>query len=272
MSTTSTTPLALRCRVFVLEQGPYLDPDGIDRQAWHLLGPRRSRHAAGLPAHRRPRRQICRAVDRPRHHLAREARHAASAALLMAEGVARCLAAVARRRHPHQRAVAPGALLRRLGFAASATNISKTTSRISEMLEEPVMHATHEVTNQSTPLRRRQPVPRQPAVARRSALARARTRPRALRRAGRRGRPAALQAPRPPGQCPPAGSCTRTTATAAASTRSSSTPATTRCWAARCATACTARPGRAGRAAMSSAPRPSCSSPRPSLRCCAPCR
>ncbi len=30
--------LQLRCRVFVLEQGPYLDPDGIDRKAWHLLG------------------------------------------------------------------------------------------------------------------------------------------------------------------------------------------------------------------------------------------
>jgi ElaA protein len=30
--------LALRCRVFVLEQGPYLDPDGVDRQCWHLLG------------------------------------------------------------------------------------------------------------------------------------------------------------------------------------------------------------------------------------------
>ncbi|MDP1533011.1 MAG: GNAT family N-acetyltransferase [Rubrivivax sp.] len=30
--------LALRCRVFILEQGPYLDPDGVDRQAWHLLG------------------------------------------------------------------------------------------------------------------------------------------------------------------------------------------------------------------------------------------
>jgi ElaA protein len=30
--------LALRCRVFVLEQGPYLDPDGVDRQSWHLLG------------------------------------------------------------------------------------------------------------------------------------------------------------------------------------------------------------------------------------------
>jgi ElaA protein len=30
--------LALRCRVFVLEQGPYLDPDGVDRDSWHLLG------------------------------------------------------------------------------------------------------------------------------------------------------------------------------------------------------------------------------------------
>ncbi len=30
--------LALRCRVFILEQGPYLDPDGLDRASWHLLG------------------------------------------------------------------------------------------------------------------------------------------------------------------------------------------------------------------------------------------
>ena len=30
--------LALRCRVFILEQGPYLDTDGFDRQSWHLLG------------------------------------------------------------------------------------------------------------------------------------------------------------------------------------------------------------------------------------------
>jgi ElaA protein len=30
--------LALRARVFILEQGPYLDPDGADRRAWHLLG------------------------------------------------------------------------------------------------------------------------------------------------------------------------------------------------------------------------------------------
>jgi ElaA protein len=30
--------LALRARVFILEQGPYQDIDGLDRQAWHLLG------------------------------------------------------------------------------------------------------------------------------------------------------------------------------------------------------------------------------------------
>jgi ElaA protein len=30
--------LALRCKVFILEQGPYQDPDGADKHAWHLLG------------------------------------------------------------------------------------------------------------------------------------------------------------------------------------------------------------------------------------------
>lgn len=30
--------LALRCRVFILEQGPFLDTDGVDRDCWHLLG------------------------------------------------------------------------------------------------------------------------------------------------------------------------------------------------------------------------------------------
>jgi ElaA protein len=30
--------LQLRCRVFILEQGPYLDPDGWDEHSWHLLG------------------------------------------------------------------------------------------------------------------------------------------------------------------------------------------------------------------------------------------
>ena len=30
--------LALRCQVFIVEQEPYLDVDGLDRQSWHLLG------------------------------------------------------------------------------------------------------------------------------------------------------------------------------------------------------------------------------------------
>jgi ElaA protein len=30
--------LALRARVFILEQGPYLDPDGLDLHSGHLLG------------------------------------------------------------------------------------------------------------------------------------------------------------------------------------------------------------------------------------------
>src|SRR5262249_5085332 len=30
--------LALRCQVFIVEQVPYLDPDGAGRRAWHLLG------------------------------------------------------------------------------------------------------------------------------------------------------------------------------------------------------------------------------------------
>jgi ElaA protein len=36
--------LALRCRVFILEQGPYLDPDGLDAHSWHLQG----REGAGV--------------------------------------------------------------------------------------------------------------------------------------------------------------------------------------------------------------------------------
>ena len=30
--------LALRCQVFILEQGAYQDPDGLDRDGWHWLG------------------------------------------------------------------------------------------------------------------------------------------------------------------------------------------------------------------------------------------
>jgi ElaA protein len=83
--------LALRCRVFVLEQGPYLDPDGVDRQAWHLLG----RDDAGTlqaylrivdPGVKFPEPSIGRVITSP------ETRGTGLGRRLFAEGVARCLA------------------------------------------------------------------------------------------------------------------------------------------------------------------------------------
>lgn len=82
--------LALRCRVFVLEQGPYLDPDGLDRQAWHLL---RHDDAGVLQAYLRivdpglkyEEPAIGRVVTAP------EVRGSGLGRMLVAEGVARCL-------------------------------------------------------------------------------------------------------------------------------------------------------------------------------------
>lgn len=83
--------LALRCRVFVLEQGPYLDPDGIDRQAWHLLG----RDADGVlqaylravdPGAKYAEPSIGRVVTAP------ESRGTGLGRALVAEGLARCAA------------------------------------------------------------------------------------------------------------------------------------------------------------------------------------
>lgn len=83
--------LALRCRVFVLEQGPYLDPDGLDRHAWHLLG----RDAAGVlqaylrvvdSGHKYAEPSIGRVITSP------EARGTGLGRRLVAEGVARCVA------------------------------------------------------------------------------------------------------------------------------------------------------------------------------------
>ncbi|MEY3253738.1 MAG: hypothetical protein RL227_2711, partial [Pseudomonadota bacterium] len=84
--------LALRCRVFVLEQGPYLDPDGIDRASWHLLG----RDEAGVlqaylrvvdPGAKYAEPSIGRVITSP------EARGTGLGRPLVAEGVARCGAA-----------------------------------------------------------------------------------------------------------------------------------------------------------------------------------
>lgn len=84
--------LALRCRVFILEQGPFLDPDGIDRQAWHLLG----RDDAGVlraylrvvdPGIKYTEPSLGRVVTSP------ETRGSGLGQRLMAEGVARATAA-----------------------------------------------------------------------------------------------------------------------------------------------------------------------------------
>jgi ElaA protein len=83
--------LALRCRVFILEQGPYLDPDGVDRQSWHLLG----RDAAGVllaylrvvdPGVKYAEPSLGRVLTAP------EARGIGQGRILVREGVSRCLA------------------------------------------------------------------------------------------------------------------------------------------------------------------------------------
>lgn len=82
--------LALRCRVFILEQGPYLDPDGLDRSAWHLLG----RDAGGTlqaylrvvdPGAKYDEPSIGRVITAP------EARGTGVGHALVAEGVAGCV-------------------------------------------------------------------------------------------------------------------------------------------------------------------------------------
>ena len=84
--------LALRCRVFILEQGPYLDPDGLDRVSWHLLG----RDAAGTlqaylrvvdPGVKYTEPSIGRVITSP------EVRGTGVGRLLFDEGVRRCEAA-----------------------------------------------------------------------------------------------------------------------------------------------------------------------------------
>lgn len=81
--------LALRCRVFILEQGAYLDPDGLDRVSWHLLG----RDEAGVlqaylrvvdPGVKYAERSIGRVITSP------EVRGTGAGRRLMTEALARC--------------------------------------------------------------------------------------------------------------------------------------------------------------------------------------
>ena len=81
--------LALRCRVFILEQSAFLDPDGADLQAWHLQG----RDAAGVlqaylrgvdPGVKYSEPSIGRVITAP------ELRRSGLGRELMREGLARC--------------------------------------------------------------------------------------------------------------------------------------------------------------------------------------
>ena len=83
--------LALRCRVFILEQGAYLDPDGTDLHAWHLQG----RDAAGVlqaylravdPGVKYAEPSIGRVITAP------ERRRSGLGRPLMREGLRRCAA------------------------------------------------------------------------------------------------------------------------------------------------------------------------------------
>jgi len=89
--------LALRCRVFILEQGPYLDPDGLDRHAWHLLG--RSPGQAGQLGVGGPLQAYLRVVDPGQKYAepsigrvitAPEIRGQGLGRVLFAEGLQRC--------------------------------------------------------------------------------------------------------------------------------------------------------------------------------------
>ena len=81
--------LALRCQVFILEQGPYQDPDAADKHAWHLLGYGDAGTLLAClrvvdPGVKYPEPSIGRVVT------ARQARGNGTGRALMQEGLARC--------------------------------------------------------------------------------------------------------------------------------------------------------------------------------------
>lgn len=81
--------LALRCKVFIMEQGPYQDPDDADKAAWHLLGYDRARVLQAClrvvdPEVKYPEPSIGRVVT------AREVRGAGVGRALVEQGLARC--------------------------------------------------------------------------------------------------------------------------------------------------------------------------------------
>ncbi len=84
--------LALRCQVFILEQGPYQDPDAADKQSHHLLGYDEAGTLQAClrvvdPGVKYPEPSIGRVVT------AQAVRGTGAGLALMQEGVARCGAA-----------------------------------------------------------------------------------------------------------------------------------------------------------------------------------
>lgn len=81
--------LALRCKVFILEQGPYQDPDAADKKAHHLLGYGDTGAPLAClrvvdPGVNYPEPSIGRVVT------AREVRGTGVGRALLTEGIARC--------------------------------------------------------------------------------------------------------------------------------------------------------------------------------------
>lgn len=81
--------LALRCKVFILEQGPYQDPDVADKRSYHLLGYDTDGALKAClrvvdPGVNYPEPSIGRVVT------AKEARGHGMGRVLMHEGMARC--------------------------------------------------------------------------------------------------------------------------------------------------------------------------------------
>ena len=222
--------LALRARVFILEQGPYLDPDGVDASSAHLFG----RDATGALL------AYLRVVDPGIKYAEPSIGRVVVSLDQRGSGLGHAL--VAGRR---------GALRRRLAGAAasasarrriwsafmpatasspSANPISKTTSRTwrcgGQRNDKLRGHARGLQPGRAAG--RCQPVHRQPRAARCAGLQPAGLRCSALCRAGRRARLGRDAAPCAPGQPPHAGSAHARPPGPGASTRSSSIPATTR--------------------------------------------
>jgi ElaA protein len=128
--------LTLRCRVFILEQGPYLDTDGADLHSWHLQG----RDDDGVlqaylrgvdPGIKYAEPSIGRVITAP------EVRGSGLGRVLMHEGLARCAAT-----WPGQALrISAQARLRRfyaeLGFAAVSDEYIEDTIPHLQMLWRP---------------------------------------------------------------------------------------------------------------------------------------